>query len=46
MPRQGVVDGALFQLFVPKTKYVVVYRIRADMVEILRVLHTARNRRT
>jgi plasmid stabilization system protein ParE len=30
------------ELLVPKTRYLIPYRIRADQVEILRVFHTSR----
>jgi len=30
------------ELLVPKTRYLIPYRIRADQIEILRVLHTSR----
>jgi addiction module RelE/StbE family toxin len=42
--RPGVVKGTRL-LAVPGAPYIVVHRIRADTVEILAVLHTARQRR-
>ena len=30
------------ELVVPRTRYIVPYRVRSDLVEILRVLHSAR----
>ena len=30
------------ELLVPKTRYLIPYRIRADQIEILRVFHTSR----
>ena len=42
--RQGVVKGTRL-LAVPGVPYIVVHRVGADVVEILAVLHTARQRR-
>ena len=39
--RPGRVPGTR-ELIVPQTRYVIPYRARADVVEILRVLHAAR----
>lgn len=39
--RPGRVPGTR-ELLVPKTRYVVPYRVRGDAVEILRVFHTSR----
>lgn len=39
--RPGRVLGTR-ELLVPKTRYVIPYRIRAEQVEILRVFHTSR----
>jgi plasmid stabilization system protein ParE len=39
--RPGRVPGTR-ELLVPKTRYIVPYRVRGDTVEILRVLHTSR----
>lgn len=39
--RAGRVSGTR-ELVVPKTRYLIPYRIRADEVEILRVFHTSR----
>ncbi len=36
--RQGRVDGTL-ELVVPRTPYIVAYRIKANQVQILRILH-------
>jgi len=41
MGRPGRVVGTR-ELLVPKTRYLIPYRIRADQVEILRVFHTSR----
>ena len=43
--RQGVVEGTRL-LAVPDVPYIVVHRVRAEAVEILAVLHTARRRRS
>jgi toxin ParE1/3/4 len=43
--RPGVVKGTRL-LVVPDLPYIVVYRIRAENVEVLAVLHTARQRRS
>lgn len=40
--RPGRVLGTR-ELLVPKTRYLIPYRIRADQVEILRVFHPSRN---
>jgi len=42
--RKGVVEGTRL-LAVPDVSYIVVHRVRADTVEIIAVLHTARQRR-
>ncbi|MGJ3699642.1 type II toxin-antitoxin system RelE/ParE family toxin [Variovorax sp. AFSI2.2] len=39
--RPGRVPGTR-ELIVPKTRYIVPYRVRGDTVEILRVFHTSR----
>ena len=39
--RPGRVPGTR-ELIVPKTRYIVPYRVRGDAVEILRVVHTSR----
>jgi len=39
--RPGRVPGTR-ELVVPKTRYIVPYRVRADVIEILRVFHTSR----
>jgi plasmid stabilization system protein ParE len=39
--RPGRVPGTR-ELIVPQTRYVIPYRVRADVVEILRVFHAAR----
>jgi toxin ParE1/3/4 len=39
--RPGRVPGTR-ELIVPRTRYIVPYRVRGDVVEILRVLHTSR----
>jgi addiction module RelE/StbE family toxin len=39
--RPGRVPGTR-ELVVPKTRYIVPYRVRAETVEILRVFHTSR----
>ena len=39
--RPGRLPGTR-ELLVPKTRYLVPYRIRGDMVEVLRVFHTSR----
>lgn len=39
--RPGRVHGTR-ELLVPRTRYVVPYRVRGDAIEILRVFHTAR----
>ncbi|CAN7725823.1 type II toxin-antitoxin system RelE/ParE family toxin [Variovorax sp. LjRoot290] len=39
--RPGRVAGTR-ELIVPKTRYIVPYRVRGDVVEILRVFHTSR----
>ena len=39
--RPGRVHGTR-ELLVPKTRYIVPYRVRSDTVEILRVFHTSR----
>lgn len=39
--RPGRVPGTR-ELVVPKTRYIVPYRVRGDAVEILRVFHTSR----
>lgn len=39
--RPGRVPGTR-ELIVPKTRYIVPYRVRGDAVEILRVFHTSR----
>ena len=39
--RPGRVPGTR-ELVVPRTRYVVPYRVRGDVVEILRVFHTSR----
>jgi toxin ParE1/3/4 len=39
--RPGRVPGTR-ELVVPKTRYLVPYRVRGDVVEVLRVFHTAR----
>lgn len=39
--RPGRVPGTR-ELVVPKTRYLVPYRVRGDAVEVLRVFHTAR----
>ncbi|MFM9911900.1 MAG: type II toxin-antitoxin system RelE/ParE family toxin [Methylophilaceae bacterium] len=41
MGRPGRVIGTR-ELLVPKTRYLIPYRIRAEQVEILRVFHTSR----
>ena len=41
MGRPGRVPGTR-ELVVPRTRYIVPYRVRGDAVEILRVLHTSR----
>ncbi len=41
MGRPGRVPGTR-ELVVPKTRYIVPYRVRGDAVEILRVFHTSR----
>jgi plasmid stabilization system protein ParE len=43
--RPGVVSGTRL-LAVPGLPYIVVHRIRGDVVEIIAVLHTARRRRS
>jgi toxin ParE1/3/4 len=40
--RQGRVTGTR-ELVLRKTPFIVVYRVRADIVEILLVLHAAQN---
>jgi toxin ParE1/3/4 len=40
--RPGQIDGTR-ELVVPGFPYVIVYRVSADAVEILRVFHTSRN---
>jgi toxin ParE1/3/4 len=42
--RRGIVKGTRL-LAVPDVPYIVVHRVHADTVEILAVLHTARQRR-
>lgn len=39
--RPGRVPGTR-ELVVPKTRYLVPYRVRGDVVEVLRVFHTSR----
>jgi plasmid stabilization system protein ParE len=39
--RPGRVSGTR-ELIVPKTRYVIPYRVRGDAIEILRVFHTSR----
>ncbi len=39
--RPGRIPGTR-ELVVPRTRYLIPYRIRADQVEILRVFHTSR----
>ena len=39
--RPGRVPGTR-ELVVPKTRYMVPYRVRGEMVEVLRVFHTSR----
>ena len=39
--KPGRVPGTR-ELLVPKTRYVVPYRVRGNLVEVLQVLHTAR----
>ena len=39
--RPGRVPG-IRELLVPKTRYIVPYRVRGDSVEVLRVFHTSR----
>lgn len=39
--RPGRVPGTR-ELVVPKTRYIVPYRVRGDSVEVLRVFHTSR----
>ena len=39
--KPGRVPGTR-ELLVPKTRYVVPYRVRGNLVEVLRVFHTAR----
>ena len=39
--RPGRVAGTR-ELLVPKTRYIVPYRVRGDTVEVLRVFHTSR----
>lgn len=39
--KPGRVPGTR-ELLVPKTRYLVPYRVRGNLVEVLRVLHTAR----
>ena len=41
MGRPGRVPGTR-ELVVPRTRYIVPYRVRGDAVEILRVFHTSR----
>jgi toxin ParE1/3/4 len=41
MGRPGRVPGTR-ELVVVKTRYIVPYRVRGDVVEVLRVLHTSR----
>ena len=41
MGRPGRVPGTR-ELVVPRTRYIVPYRVRGDVVEILRVFHTSR----
>jgi addiction module RelE/StbE family toxin len=43
--RPGVTKGTRL-LAVPGAPYIVVHRVRSDMVDILAVLHTARRRRS
>jgi toxin ParE1/3/4 len=43
--RRGVIKGTRL-LAVPDVPYIVVHHVRADWVEILAVLHTARQRRS
>lgn len=40
--RQGQIAGTR-ELVIPSLPYVVIYRVNADQVEILRVFHTARD---
>jgi len=42
MGRPGRVFGTR-ELVIPKTPYILVYRVRNDVVEILRVIHGARD---
>ena len=39
--RPGRVPGTR-ELIVPQTRYVIPYRVRADVIEILRIFHAAR----
>ena len=39
--RPGRVPGTR-ELMVPRTRYIVPYRVRGDVVEVLRVFHTSR----
>ncbi|MBT2337196.1 type II toxin-antitoxin system RelE/ParE family toxin [Variovorax paradoxus] len=41
MGRPGRVPGTR-ELVVPRTRYIVPYRVRGDTIEILRVFHTSR----
>lgn len=41
MGRPGRVVGTR-ELLIPKTRYLIPYRIRAEQIEILRVFHTSR----
>ena len=43
MGRPGRVPGTR-ELVVPKTRYIVPYRVRGQIVEVLRVFHTSRRR--
>lgn len=40
--RQGQISGTR-ELIIPSLPYLVIYRVTADQVEILRVFHTARD---
>ncbi len=40
--REGQCDGTR-ELVIPTLPYLIVYRVKADQVEILRVFHTARD---
>ncbi len=41
MGRPGRVPGTR-ELVVPKTRYIVLYRVRGENIEVLRVFHTSR----